>query len=170
SKEQGRLRVEEVKSRANAATNKQFAHVDLKTESAMNKPLKLNGESQEQGKLRVFEGKSRADVIKAAKYTVFIAWTGSMTQDGLKSLFGIDEIRYLPNKQFAHVDLKTEAAKKKALKLNGESQEQGKLRVEEGKPRNTEYNGHHKSIYGISRNELAEGRRAWQEYSHLQTI
>ncbi|CAG8776038.1 13772_t:CDS:2, partial [Gigaspora rosea] len=47
------------------------------------------------------------------------------------------DIRFLPNKQFAHVDLKNEAALKKALKLNGEtkSHEQGKLRVEEGKPR-----------------------------------
>ncbi|CAG8815999.1 2400_t:CDS:2, partial [Dentiscutata erythropus] len=52
--------------------------------------------------------------------------------------FGVEDIRYLPNKQFAHVDLKNEVAMKKALKLHGETKvpEQGKLRVEEGKPRN----------------------------------
>ncbi|CAG8498163.1 24615_t:CDS:10, partial [Cetraspora pellucida] len=76
-------------------------------------------------------------VSNLPKYTVFIAWTGSMSAEGLKALFENDEVRFLPNKQFAHVDLKTEAAKNKALKLNGEvkSQEQGRLRVEEGKPR-----------------------------------
>ncbi|CAG8585514.1 41911_t:CDS:10 [Gigaspora margarita] len=85
------------------------------------------------------EGKSDR-LTSNSNYTVFIAWTGSMTQEGLKSLFDNDEvldIRFLPNKQFAHVDLKNEAALTKALKLNGEtkSQEQGKLRVEQGKPR-----------------------------------
>ncbi|CAG8584842.1 3845_t:CDS:2, partial [Scutellospora calospora] len=56
-----------------------------------------------------------------AKHTIFIAWTGSMTLDGLKSLFrteDVDDIRFLPNKQFAHVDLKTEAGLKRALELN----------------------------------------------------
>ncbi|CAG8681826.1 13438_t:CDS:2 [Cetraspora pellucida] len=79
-------------------------------------------------------------IHRQIKHTVFIAWTGSMTQDELKALFNsddVEEIRFLPNKQFAHVDFKTEAALRKALNLNGEvkSQEQGILRVELGRPR-----------------------------------
>ncbi|CAG8785224.1 23388_t:CDS:2, partial [Dentiscutata erythropus] len=73
------------------------------------------------------------------RYTIFIAWTGSMTYENLRNLFNSDEvqdIRFLPNKQFAHIDFMTEAAMMYALRLHGETRSQiGKLRVEEGRPR-----------------------------------
>ncbi|RGB43720.1 hypothetical protein C1646_800272 [Rhizophagus diaphanus] len=81
------------------------------------------------------------------KYTIFVSWPGSATKEQLQELFdseGIDvaDIRYTAQKQFAHVDLKTEHAQTKAISLNGmtKNEKQGMLRVEVGKPRSSNPN------------------------------
>ncbi|RIA98006.1 hypothetical protein C1645_751003, partial [Glomus cerebriforme] len=82
-----------------------------------------------------------------SKYTIFISWPGSATIESLRELFencniDVADIRYTAPKQFAHVDLKSEAALSKAMALNGEVKDknQGALRVEHGKPRSSNNN------------------------------
>lgn len=81
------------------------------------------------------------------KYTIFVSWPGSATKEQLQELFDsenieVADIRYTAQKQFAHVDLKTEHAQNKAINLNGvtKNEKQGTLRVEVGKPRSSNPN------------------------------
>jgi len=81
------------------------------------------------------------------KHTIFVSWPGSATKEQLHELFeseGIDvaDIRYTAQKQFAHVDLKSENAVNMAILLNGKTktEKQGQLRVEVGKPRSSNTN------------------------------
>ncbi|CAB5366050.1 unnamed protein product [Rhizophagus irregularis] len=81
------------------------------------------------------------------KYTIFVSWPGSATKEQLQELFesediDVADIRYTAQKQFAHVDLKTELAQTKAISLNGvtKNEKQGTLRVEVGKPRSSNPN------------------------------
>jgi len=81
------------------------------------------------------------------KHTIFVSWPGSSTKEQLQELFethdiDVSDIRYTAQKQFAHVDLKSESAVSKAILLNGttKNEKQGQLRVELGKPRSSNPN------------------------------
>ncbi|CAG8569510.1 13710_t:CDS:10 [Funneliformis caledonium] len=52
------------------------------------------------------------------QHTIFVSWPGTMSIDNLRELFDsqdIEDIRYMTQKQFAHVDMKSEQAMQKAL-------------------------------------------------------
>ncbi|CAJ0880829.1 14081_t:CDS:10 [Entrophospora sp. SA101] len=120
---------------------KQFAHVDLKSQEALDEAMKLNSvnhnshNSQLQFNQFLTPGsytsvKMGNDMIFNRQKnnnnnyysTIFISWTGTVS--GIEELYGlfnnedVADIRYVPGKQFAHVDLKTQEALDEALKLN----------------------------------------------------
>ncbi|CAJ0747115.1 4050_t:CDS:10 [Entrophospora sp. SA101] len=123
---------------------KQFAHVDLKSQEALDEAMKLNSvnhnshNSQLQFNQFLTPGsytsvKMGNDMIFNRQKnnnnnyysTIFISWTGTVS--GIEELYGlfnnedVADIRYVPGKQFAHVDLKTQEALDEALKLNSVS-------------------------------------------------
>nr|CAG8442102.1 3082_t:CDS:10 [Entrophospora candida] len=130
---------------------KQFAHVDLKSQEALDEAMKLNSvkhPTQEPHFPQFPQFPTSIQFLTPGSYTsvkmgndmifnrqknnnnnyystIFISWAGTVS--GIEELYGlfnnedVADIRYVPGKQFAHVDLKTQEALDEALKLNSVS-------------------------------------------------
>nr|CAG8433567.1 11321_t:CDS:10 [Entrophospora candida] len=131
---------------------KQFAHVDLKSQEALDEAMKLNSvvkhPTQEPHFPHFPQFPTSIQFLTPGSYTsvkmgndmifnrqknnnnnyystIFISWAGTVS--GIEELYGlfnnedVADIRYVPGKQFAHVDLKTQEALDEALKLNSVS-------------------------------------------------